>query len=42
VTSEGAARHFTGTYERRLIPVAGHFIPRETPEAVIQAVRDLL
>jgi pimeloyl-ACP methyl ester carboxylesterase len=42
VTSEGAARHFTGTYERRLISLAGHFISRETPEAVIQAVRDLL
>ena len=36
------ARHFTGLYRRRLIPVAGHFLPRETPEAVIAAIRDLL
>ena len=40
--SEGHARHFTSRYERRVIPVAGHFLARETPEAVVQAVRDLL
>jgi pimeloyl-ACP methyl ester carboxylesterase len=39
--SEHHARHFTGRYERRLIPLAGHFLSRETPEAVVQAVRDL-
>jgi pimeloyl-ACP methyl ester carboxylesterase len=42
VQSEGAARHFTRRYERRVIPVAGHFLPHETPEAVVQAVRDLM
>lgn len=42
IASEGAARHFTGGFERRLIPLAGHFIPREAPQAVFQAVRDLL
>ena len=26
------ARHFTARYERRVIPVAGHFLSRETPE----------
>lgn len=36
--SEHAARHFTAAYERRVIPVAGHFLPRETPDAVVQAV----
>jgi pimeloyl-ACP methyl ester carboxylesterase len=36
------APHFTGRYERRIIPRAGHFIPREAPEAFAQAVRDLL
>jgi pimeloyl-ACP methyl ester carboxylesterase len=36
------AQHFTARYERRVIPVAGHFLPRETPEAVVQAVRELL
>ena len=40
--SEAHARHFTARYERRVIPVAGHFLARETPDAVVQAVRDLL
>jgi pimeloyl-ACP methyl ester carboxylesterase len=40
--SENHARHFTGRYERRVVPVAGHFLSRETPEAAVQAVRDLL
>ena len=40
--SEGHARHFTVRYERRVVPVAGHFLSREMPEAVVQAVRDLL
>jgi pimeloyl-ACP methyl ester carboxylesterase len=40
--SENHAHHFTARYERRVIPVAGHFLPNETPEAVVQAVRDLL
>jgi pimeloyl-ACP methyl ester carboxylesterase len=40
--SEHDARHFTARYERRLIPIAGHFLSRETPEPVVQAVLDLL
>jgi pimeloyl-ACP methyl ester carboxylesterase len=36
------ARHFSGRYERRIIPRAGHFLPREAPEAFAQAVRNLL
>jgi pimeloyl-ACP methyl ester carboxylesterase len=36
------ATHFTHRYERRVVPVAGHFLSRETPEAVVQAIRDLL
>lgn len=32
--SEGHARHFTGFYERRVVPRAGHFLPREAPAAV--------
>ncbi len=40
--SESAHRYFTNRYERRVIPVAGHFLPHETPEAVVRAVRDLL
>jgi pimeloyl-ACP methyl ester carboxylesterase len=34
--------HFTGSYERRLIPTAGHFLPHEAPEAVVAAVATLL
>ena len=35
------ARHFTHSYERRGIPVAGHFLPNEAPEAIVQAICDL-
>jgi pimeloyl-ACP methyl ester carboxylesterase len=35
------ARHFSGPYARRVIPVAGHFLSREAPEAVIAAVLEL-
>jgi pimeloyl-ACP methyl ester carboxylesterase len=40
--SEHHARHFAAHYERQVVPVAGHFLSRETPDAVVQAVRDLL
>jgi pimeloyl-ACP methyl ester carboxylesterase len=36
------AQHFAGRYERRLIPRAGHFLPREAAGAIVEAVRDLL
>lgn len=39
--SEQAWRQFTHRYERRIIPVAGHFLPHEAPEAVARAVLDL-
>ena len=39
--SADAARHFSAHYERRLIPDAGHFLPREAPLAVVQAIRAL-
>ena len=42
VQSESAHKHFTGRYERRVIPVAGHFLPHEAPDAVVTAVLDLL
>ena len=32
---------FTAHYERRIIPTAGHFLPWEAPEAVIQALQNL-
>jgi pimeloyl-ACP methyl ester carboxylesterase len=40
--SASHARHFSARYERRVIPLAGHFLSREAPDAVVQAVRDLL
>jgi len=39
--SANAARHFSGHYERKLIPDAGHFLSREAPLAVVQAIRAL-
>jgi pimeloyl-ACP methyl ester carboxylesterase len=38
---ERHARHFTGAYEIRVIPVAGHFLPREAPEEVVRAITEL-
>jgi pimeloyl-ACP methyl ester carboxylesterase len=40
--SERHARFFSGPYQRRVVPVAGHFLPREAPEAVIDAVQELI
>jgi pimeloyl-ACP methyl ester carboxylesterase len=39
---DGDAPHFTGRYERRLLPGVGHNIPQEAPEAVVAALTDLL
>jgi pimeloyl-ACP methyl ester carboxylesterase len=36
-----AAQHFTGRFESRIIPIAGHFLPREAPDAVVQAINEL-
>ena len=36
------AHHFTGQYYlRELVPVAGHFLPRETPQKVVDAIQTL-
>jgi pimeloyl-ACP methyl ester carboxylesterase len=35
------ARYFTGPYRREVIPVVGHFLPREAPAAVVAAVQEL-
>ncbi|MEM7404102.1 MAG: alpha/beta hydrolase [Pseudomonadota bacterium] len=35
------ARHFSGPYERRVIPLVGHNVPQEAPEAFAEAVLDL-
>jgi len=39
--SANAARRFSDLRERRLIPVAGHFVSREAPSAVVEAVKAL-
>jgi pimeloyl-ACP methyl ester carboxylesterase len=39
--SAAHARHFTGHYQRRVLPVIGHNIPQEAPAAVVESVRDL-
>jgi pimeloyl-ACP methyl ester carboxylesterase len=40
-SSEGHARFFTGPYQRRVVPVAGHFLPQEAPAALIEALSEL-
>ena len=40
-SSEQHARFFTGPYQRRVVPVAGHFLPQEAPGAVIEALSEL-
>lgn len=39
--SAGHARFFTGPYVRRVVPVAGHFLPQEAPDAVLTAMAEL-
>jgi hypothetical protein len=36
--SERHARFFTGSYERRVIPLVGHNLPQEAPQAFAEAV----
>ena len=36
------AHHFSGRYERRLLPGTGHNIPQEAPEATVAALLELL
>ena len=40
--SAAHARHFTGAYERRVVPGAGHNLPQEAPDAFVAAVQDVL
>ena len=37
-SSEGKEQYFTGRYERRVLPGVGHYIPREAPSAIVDAV----
>jgi pimeloyl-ACP methyl ester carboxylesterase len=38
---EALAPLITGIRRHEIVPVAGHFLPRETPDAVVAAVREL-
>ena len=40
--SEGHAAHFTGRYDRRVVRMAGHFLPREAPGEIVSALRELV
>ena len=40
--SAGAHRHFTAQYERRVIPGAGHNLPQEAPDALVEAIRAVM
>ncbi len=40
--SVGHARFFTGRFERRVIPLAGHNLPQEVPGSVVEAVLALI
>lgn len=39
--TDGAAKHFTGPYQRRVLPRVGHNPPMEAPEAFAAAVAEL-
>lgn len=40
-SSENMEKYFTGFYERRALEGIGHFIPREQPQAFVEAVEEL-
>ena len=39
-SSERHARFFSGPDQRRVIPVAGHFLAWEAPDAIVQSIRE--
>jgi pimeloyl-ACP methyl ester carboxylesterase len=42
VQSEHRPDQFTGPYERRVVPLAGHFLAREAPDEVVRALKMLI
>ena len=40
--ADGNTKVFTGAYERRLLPRAGHTVPQEAPSATVAALHDLM
>ncbi|MEP6656079.1 MAG: alpha/beta hydrolase [Betaproteobacteria bacterium] len=39
--AEDGQRHFGAHYEHHVVPVAGHFLSRETPDVVVKAIQRL-
>jgi pimeloyl-ACP methyl ester carboxylesterase len=39
--SRGHDRHFSAQYRRQVVPIAGHFLSREAPKEVVEAVLSL-
>ena len=37
-SSEGKEAYFTGPYRRQVLPGVGHYVPREAPAAIVEAV----
>lgn len=37
-SSEGKESYFTGPYQRQVLPGVGHYLPREVPVAIVEAV----
>ena len=42
VLSDHQTGHFTGPYERRILPGIGHNVPQEAPTDTVAALRDLM
>lgn len=40
-SSESHRARFSGPYERRVVPLAGHFLPREAPEPILRGILEL-
>jgi len=40
--TDGSAPHFSGSYQRQVVPGVGHNLPQEAPAAVLDAVLDLV
>jgi pimeloyl-ACP methyl ester carboxylesterase len=40
--SAGCARHFTQLLARKVVPISGHFLPRESPAEILAAIHLLV
>ena len=39
-SSEGKEEYFSGPYKRHVLPELGHYVPREAPSAIVDAILD--